>query len=643
MVRSKTDNEDLHRMTTLSSANVVSTSVYMMVAMAFCVQPCSGAATADIVFKGLRGHRHLRQHAAEAPATSETLGAGEEKASFDDMHPMAPLYDDFLDIMNNAAAKALDEQRAVPAYDDFLHLMKHSAEKAYKEQAGAPQYDQFLDFMKGKSDLAIRQQLHLPSYDDFLTALRASSVEALKTPVPSYEDFLGVLKDGAEKAMKKRVRQEKSVNSVDVKTPLESFGTTERGNPLDAVKRKVEEVERGATGRKEKDDEDKLREELRQLKKEQKAHRAAGAGASKKKPLMKRINVLRTQLCWKRPNLWQHEKCLRFLGLHCLQESTGEGICRAFTKKATEKCKSAKEGSHWKEDYCALSEALSDSYGEDEEEEDDDEQDELAEDNDDEETDHEVGSDDDLDDDLDDMDKDLGVGAEAVKGGADEDDIVDDEDGVKDSDGDGVPDDKDAFADDPNEWADTDKDGIGDNADEDIDGDGHNNDVDVFPLDPKEWADSDHDGIGDNADKDRDNDGIENDKDVFPDDPTEWLDSDKDGIGDNKDAYPYNPNCHSHVLPCGNIKKSGTPKPATPQDPTTLDKDAMRPLPDQGFSEHMTGPLVNHNNYYTWVGDWQAEFPEMGASEAQTMSRICREHPTNSWCEKFKHRDAHFR
>jgi len=359
---------------------------------------------------------------------------------------------------------------------------------------------------------------------------------------------------------------------------------------------------------------------------------------------MKRINVLRTQLCWKRPNLWKHEKCLRFLGLHCIQESTGEGICREFTKQATQKCKEAEEGSHWKDDYCALSEALSDSYGEEEEEEEHEEE-ELS-DNDKQDSGEDedgVGSDDDIDHDLEDMDKELSEHEEEGKnaGGVPPEISASK---ASDRDGDGVTDDKDAFPDDAKEWEDTDKDGIGNNADTDDDGDGHDDVDDHFPTDPKKWADPNAaPAPAGNADSDRDGDGVSDDKDKFPDDPTEWFDSDGDGHGDNKDAHPHNPNCHSDVLPCLDQDGATKLKPGSAQDPTTLDMDSQRALPSQGYSEHMEGPPVKHENYYSWVGDWQREFPDMPDSEKNTMSRICQENPDNSWCKRFANRDAHFR
>jgi len=328
-----------------------------------------------------------------------------------------------------------------------------------------------------------------------------------------------------------------------------------------------------------------------------------------------------------------------------MKESTGEGICQDFAKKAQEKCDTAKEGSHYKEDYCALGEALADKVEEtddEEKEQDDDGENKVVEDLDADKAEGDSAmTDDDLDDDL---DEEL---AEEDKKEAGADGAGAEKTSKKkksaDRDGDGVPDDQDAFADDASESKDTDGDGIGDNVDKDIDGDGRDNEVDVFPQDKNEWQDTDHDGIGDNADADSDGDHIPNDKDKFPTDPTEWKDSDGDGVGDNRDAYPYNPNCHSPTEPCDNVEEHGAPKPGSPEDPATLDMDAMRPLPAQGYNEAMQGAPVNHNNYYTWVSDWQDEWPMMAESEKQTMARICKKHSTNVWCHRFRNTDAHFR
>ena len=127
----------------------------------------------------------------------------------------------------------------------------------------------------------------------------------------------------------------------------------------------------------------------------------------------------------------------------------------------------------------------------------------------------------------------------------------------RDSDGDGVNDDLDQFPYDESEAYDNDGDGIGDNSDtdddndgvsdlseilrgtdplnSDSDSDGYDDLEDDFPLDSEENLDSDNDGIGNNSDTDDDNDGVEDVDDDFPLDASETQDSDGDGVGDNVD------------------------------------------------------------------------------------------------------------
>jgi len=371
-----------------------------------------------------------------------------------------------------------------------------------------------------------------------------------------------------------------------------------------------------------------------------------------KKPLMERINVLRARLCWERPSLKNHEDCMRFLGLHCDEESTGEGICRDFEEYVEEACKAGRDIAPKDpsvERLCETSARLraSDRRA-------------LAK-----QKDLETPGESDI--------KKLGAeggangtagsgaaGAGAAGGGADRDgdghpDNVDafpdnpdewedtDGDGIgnnadKDRDGDGHNNDKDLFPDDTNEWEDLDKDGIGNNADKDRDGDGYDNDVDAFPDDPSEWKDSDRDGRGDNSDPNRDGDLYDNDEDVFPDDPKEWLDTDGDGVGDNADHYPYNRYCYDATKPCNRIDDRFRGKDLAPgADPVDLDK-VKKPLPPQGYSEYARGPPVEHSNYYTWTGDWGDEWPMRSEPDRATIDRICRENPKNQWC---RHHEIH--
>jgi len=294
------------------------------------------------------------------------------------------------------------------------------------------------------------------------------------------------------------------------------------------------------------------------------ANKAKEAVSGDVRPLMSSINKMRAELCWLRPDLWNHEECLKFLGISCAIGSTGEGVCRRFATKVSKECEEETDKNQRKA-YCKMAKALRTVLGDDEEAE----------------------------------DKNAKTTGDKSKDGGDPPKI--------DTDGDGAVDSKDKFPNDPNEWADVDNDGVGDNSDKDRDGDGVNNNQDaypddpnrsgqedsdsdgvidkndVFPKDPNEWSDFDKDGIGDNSDEDRDGDGVNNTEDAHPDDPnrsghedsdgdgwidmkdlfpndkTEWSDLDKDGIGDNsdedrdgdgvnnsEDKYPDDPNRSGH-------------------------------------------------------------------------------------------------
>mmetsp|Transcript_18376 Transcript_18376/g.48508 ORF Transcript_18376/g.48508 Transcript_18376/m.48508 type:complete len:603 (+) Transcript_18376:128-1936(+) len=76
------------------------------------------------------------------------------------------------------------------------------------------------------------------------------------------------------------------------------------------------------------------------------------------KPLMDSINAMRAELCWTRPDLWSHQECMDFLGLHCAESSTGHGICTKFTDGVKELC-----AEEWREDggsgrYCKVATVL---------------------------------------------------------------------------------------------------------------------------------------------------------------------------------------------------------------------------------------------------------------------------------------------
>jgi len=84
---------------------------------------------------------------------------------------------------------------------------------------------------------------------------------------------------------------------------------------------------------------------------------------------------------------------------------------------------------------------------------------------------------------------------------------------------------------------DTDGDGVGDACSDDNDGDGVIDSVDNCEFIANTGqGDYDVDGVGDACDNNIDGDSALNEDDAFPFDPTETIDTDRDGIGNNEDA-----------------------------------------------------------------------------------------------------------
>jgi len=403
----------------------------------------------------------------------------------------------------------------------------------------------------------------------------------------------------------------------------------------------------------------------------------SGAEEQEGRPEMNSINKMRAEMCWLRPNLWDHQECLKFLAVTCALGSTGEGTCGRFAKKLAKECKGQKDPKLRKK-FCRMAKALKIVLGEDDEDGDDAG-------NTDTDGDGTVDSKDKFPDDPEewaDTDGDgIGDNSDEDRDGdgiANADDEFPDDPkrsgaGGKDTDGDGVADSKDAFPKDPKEWSDIDGDGKGDNSDKDRDGDGvpdkldkypENPDrdgrqdtdgdgtidrLDAFPDDPKEWKDTDKDGIGNNADEDidgdghpnkkdshpkdpkrfdewdKDGDGIPDEEDDFPRDKTEWKDTDGDGVGDNKDAFPKDPKCITD--PC--LEKG------------SLTKEIV-PMPEQGYNEYSPGKEVTHDDGATLTGDWRSEWPRKQESERDSILRICEENPENVWCKTYR-KHGHFR
>jgi len=122
------------------------------------------------------------------------------------------------------------------------------------------------------------------------------------------------------------------------------------------------------------------------------------------KDLMTGTEVFRMMMCWGRPNILAHDKCMGFMLKHCKEETTQQGYCTKLKKFLKRKCRKGNEKA------CKHADTLG-----------------------------------------------LKVEAKAPPG---------EEDDGTDSDGDGVPDEKDAFPENPLESKDTDGDGVGDNSDQ---------------------------------------------------------------------------------------------------------------------------------------------------------------------------------
>jgi len=62
------------------------------------------------------------------------------------------------------------------------------------------------------------------------------------------------------------------------------------------------------------------------------------AGKTGSRPLMNTINVMRAEFCLRRPDLLQHEKCLKFLMEKCMVQTSGYGYCTEFHEILEKEC-----------------------------------------------------------------------------------------------------------------------------------------------------------------------------------------------------------------------------------------------------------------------------------------------------------------
>lgn len=56
------------------------------------------------------------------------------------------------------------------------------------------------------------------------------------------------------------------------------------------------------------------------------------------KPLMDSIHVFRLMMCWERPELIAHKKCMNYMVHHCAKGRSGKGYCKKLTNMLTKKC-----------------------------------------------------------------------------------------------------------------------------------------------------------------------------------------------------------------------------------------------------------------------------------------------------------------
>jgi len=58
-----------------------------------------------------------------------------------------------------------------------------------------------------------------------------------------------------------------------------------------------------------------------------------------KRPMMDSIEVMRAMMCWGRPKLIEHEKCMKWMTDNCQEETTGEGYCKKLRRYVKAECR----------------------------------------------------------------------------------------------------------------------------------------------------------------------------------------------------------------------------------------------------------------------------------------------------------------
>jgi len=65
----------------------------------------------------------------------------------------------------------------------------------------------------------------------------------------------------------------------------------------------------------------------------------------------------------------------------------------------------------------------------------------------------------------------------------------------------------------------------------------------------------------------------------------------------------------------------------------------IRGLPPQGYDEFHPNVKVMHDDN-THTADWRKEWPRhTEESKAKAIHKICKDHPNNTWCDRYKATD----
>lgn len=177
---------------------------------------------------------------------------------------------------------------------------------------------------------------------------------------------------------------------------------------------------------------------------------------------------------------------------------------------------------------------------------------------------------------------------------------------------------------------------------EDVDADGHPSIEDEFSMSAKDLRDADKDVTGDNSDLDMGGDGLDRYTDTDPKDANLPGDVDKDQTQHDVEmdikAHPQIENLDDQLGAELSVQREAdADEEETAIDPDdvayTMDK-REKPLPTEGYNEHSSSGLVEHDDMETTTEDWGTEWPMQAETRSDTMKRLCSQRPRNTWCQR---------